>query len=216
MKSRRVPFFWNSSTGFGSDKAANNLLMYSTSIWRSTYLLKLSPGMSTTFMFELNIPDIKRSMSLESIASPVAIDPYICTLAFGHSITIKTCFITCECLSDLDLDPSDYACPLSFDACQLVLECLLKLVHLLINPEVELLFPHLNLVHLHVLILCHVRHLALSASSLIPKVVPRTTTVVSCGRWSVALKGEFGEKGLQESCVGMRVTLLLLLMVEGG
>jgi hypothetical protein len=110
-------------------------------------------------------------MSLESIASPVAIDPYICTLALGHSIIINACFITCVCLSDLDLDPSDYACPLSFDACQLVLKCFLKLVHLLIYLEVELLFPHMYLVHLHVLILCHVRHLTLSAS-LSAKVVP--------------------------------------------
>ena len=54
---------------------------WSLFICSTSYNLSIRP-------FWLNTPDTNTSISLESIAKPVAIDPYICTLTYGDATII--------------------------------------------------------------------------------------------------------------------------------
>ena len=152
-------------------------------------------------------------MSLESMANPVAMEPYICILALGHSISLSKLVLTRICLLHLSFDPSEHACPLRLDARQLEFEFLLQLVYLLIELEIELLFPHLHLVHLHVLILSQVRHLAASTATTASRPEILIHTMMMLCR-SVTLECQLSQERLQQGRVVVRMGVVVHAVVR--
>lgn len=61
--------------------------MYSIKVYLSAYLVFKDAFAEKFFGWLSNNPDIRRSISLESIASPVAMEPYIYMRTIGHSIS---------------------------------------------------------------------------------------------------------------------------------